>query len=235
MNRLTRCILALSFSALAVLSEPARAQQPASAEPAQDDAAQPRQPKQPRRGHRPGQPPSQEQVQQMLEFAKGNLPMVYQRLESLRTSEPDRYQRTLRRMLPRIAYLMKMPPEQRKAHIELSRLRMEIFKAARRYSRADDEKEKQALREKLRALLGEKFELEQTLRRAKLQELEKQIDRLRDEINQRSEQKDKHIAAQLDRTIEFVRNIGETAEGRPGRPRRRARPEADAPQSQPAE
>jgi hypothetical protein len=229
----------LTLTLLALLLSPALAQQPTPAEPDADIEAVergpgPRQPHRP--GHRPSRPLTEEQTEKILDFAKENLPAVYQRLESLRESSPQRYQRTLRRMLPRIAHLMKMTPEQRKTQIELSRLRMEIFKLARQYNQATDDEARQTLREKLLALLGEQFELEQTLRREKLKEMETLIERLRDEINQRAQQKDTHVEAQLEKTLEHVQRFGQKQGDPPGPSRRRRpRPEQSAPQTQPAE
>ncbi len=120
-----------------------------------------------------------------------------------------RNNRELRRKLwkywPKIVKLVdtyKYDPELARKLIEDSYLRNRADALAREYHQSDDPAEKERIKRELTEILSRQFEVRQWIRERKLSNLEKRINQLRTELQQRLEKRDELIRHQLKLRIE---------------------------------
>jgi hypothetical protein len=148
---------------------------------------------------RPGrQEVSEEQEKQIMEFLSKHMKEHYDRLEKMREENPHAYRRSLAFLWPRVQQLLAMPEEARQAHVKEANLRVEIFRTARAYQEAGDAQEKENKKAELQNLLAEKFDAEQQVREYRLKKIQEQIDRLKNELQERLKDRDKVIQEQLE-------------------------------------
>jgi hypothetical protein len=149
-------------------------------------------------GPRRNGPVTATEERQIVEFVKTYMSQHYDRLIDLRDTHPRRYRITLRFLRPRVQKLQAMPEATRKAHLREVKLKVQIYKTTRAYQSADSEGQKLQFRRQLHDLLAEQFDIEQKLQAHRLEQLEEQLQRLKDELKHRSEHREKIITDRLE-------------------------------------
>jgi len=136
----------------------------------------------------PADPPpvTPEQEAELLEMLKQRQPRRHERLLQLREASPDKYQRLLPRAWQWYQHLESLPPAVREVHLQLQKVRLEIWRLSAKIAKTDQPEEKAQLKEKLANVLGKQFDLEQRLLEQRLAELEEQLSRLRADLARRT-------------------------------------------------
>ncbi len=164
------------------------------------------------------------QEQETLEFVKQRNPDYYERLVELREDNPRRYRRAIGSWYLFLQRWKHMSPELRDATIREREAQVRILKTVRQIHATEDPAEKERLREQLNEDVTEHFEAEQKLREQRLAQLIEQINRIRSEMKERSEQREKIVAERVVKWLER-RERPERKGPRRGRWRRRPAPE----------
>ena len=148
------------------------------------------------RGRRPL---TDEQKTKALEFAKEHSPELYQRLMKVKESKPEEYRRMLRGVYHGYRSLMHLPAETREMYIQYGKLRTQVYQAKKKYHAATTDKARQECKEALQKLLADSFDTQQSMRVHKLEQMEKQLAALREELKDNKANRDKILAARLER------------------------------------
>lgn len=156
---------------------------------------------------------------QIIKFVEQHMPQHHQRLLDLRDTNPRRYRMTLRFLWPRVQRLRAMPEATRKAHLREVQIKVQLYKTTRAYQTAESEGEKLQIKQDLRTLLGEQFNLEQTLQAYRLKQLQEQLKRLQEELEHRNANRQKIIDQRLEDLLSGQRPDWMRRPGRRGGPR----------------
>jgi len=181
------------------------AEQPAEQEPQRP----PRQPRQTRlsegrpHGHVSREPLTDQQETELLEFIKERLPQRYEGFVEFSEAKSRYYQFTMRRMWAWYEQWKLMSPQAQEASITEHDLRIEAFMVLRRFRETEDPDEREKIKAELLKALEDHFDAEQSLREVQLAELEERIEQVRQEIQQRAEDRDAIVAEQMERMLTF--------------------------------
>ena len=140
---------------------------------------------------------SPRQEEQVLDFVNKYMKDHAAQLAELKKRNPEAYQRTLLFYWPRVRQYRAMPKAVREAHVQNANLCLQIYRTAKRCQNAKADTERKKLKNQLKTLLTEKFDVEQKVREYRLTQLDKQLSRLKKELKGRADQRDKVIARQL--------------------------------------
>ncbi len=152
-----------------------------------------------RRGRR--KPITPEQEKQILEFTKEYMKHYHERLRKLLEENEQAYRRALSYLWPRVRRLWSMPPELRHAHLEERRLKVKIYQTAEAYLKATSPEEKEKQKQELQKLVARRFDVEQTILEHRLVELEDRLSRLKKQLAQRPEERNKIIEDRVKRSL----------------------------------
>lgn len=160
--------------------------------------------------------------EQVRQFIAEVYPEWVDRLKELEQRDPDAVARMLQERRPRLVELMierRDHPEIFEVRQKIARSEMQLRRAAWSYARADEEAEKQQADASLSRILNEQFQLRLELYRAELAEAETEAQRIRQQIEEASANRETLIA---ERKADLLRAISERRPpqprgGRPGR------------------
>jgi len=156
----------------------------------------------PRPPRRRGEAISPEKEEELLANIKKRSPEMYERLVKLRQESPDRYRMMLLAASRRYRKFLGMPAGVREqAQIE-HEARMKVYRALRAIRETKDAAKLSDLRDELRQAVAEHFDAEQKGREKRLAFLEEQIKRLREDLKNRLENRDKVISERVERWLQ---------------------------------
>src|SRR3990172_5535827 len=138
----------------------------------------------PRRG--PSEGLSKEAEQDALNMLKEHWPEQYDQLLKLKETSPESYRWMLQRMWRRMQRMRGMPRELQDAFVQLQKIRMRIMGLQGSILRAASEADRQGLKKQLGTAVEEEFAGEQTVLEYRLKELEKQVKRIRESLQDRA-------------------------------------------------
>lgn len=147
---------------------------------------------------------SDEEIAEAMEVLKEYDAKVAAHAESLRETNPTRYRMLVRRYMPqirRLMYLKKSEPEAYELHLDDMRLGAESERLAREYREADRDNDLGRvadLRRELKDVVTRHFDVRQRIKERQLARLEEMVKRLRDQIDERREQRPVLIDGRMD-------------------------------------
>ena len=144
-------------------------------------------------------PLTDEQKAKAIEFAKEHSPELYKGLMKAKESKPEDYRRMVRGVYYRYRSLMHLPAETREMYLQHGKLRTQVYQASKKYHAATTDADRQKRKEALQKLLTESFDTQQSMRVHKLEQMEKQLAALREELKTDKANRDKILAARLER------------------------------------
>lgn len=142
-----------------------------------------------------------DKTDEVLEFVKKHFPEEHKRLEAIRSEDPARARQLLRRLWWIYQRVRHLPPEIQAAAVAEHRLNVAIFRVRRELLQTEDAAKKAELTQKLRDLIGEQFDNNQTVKEYKIKLLDEQLAKLKAEIEQRKTDRQKIIAERLERLL----------------------------------
>ncbi len=157
---------------------------------------------------------SSEQIDERIAIVRQVYPELADQLEKTKESNPKRVIRKLHEhwpMLQRLMHLKKNDSQGFKLHVQDIRLAFECNKlnGQMRAAVAEQDTDKSGvLRQRLRGIVAEHFDVRQKMKEHELAKLEKRIDKLRTQLKNRVEKKDEIIQERLD---EFTRKPSRSA------------------------
>lgn len=159
------------------------------------------------------------------------MPDRYERYVRMRDENPMAYRAALRDLWGWYARWKNASPEVQDAFVGEQLAQTRINQIVRRLAQAGDD-ERQRLLEELRKTVAEHFDAEYRIQQAKLESIEEQIETLRSEMSQRSEQRSALIQERFER---WLRASTQPAASRPtSGPGAFSRPAKGAGSSRPA-
>ncbi|HAU38787.1 MAG TPA: hypothetical protein DCX07_13855 [Phycisphaerales bacterium] len=165
-------------------------------------------------GNGPGaQAVTSEQETKALAALKKYRPLYHQRLMTLKASNPGIYRRYLAWVWQWYQDIENMPEKVRQAVSAKQDAEVRIGQILREYRDSSSDSERAELKSKLRAVMAEHFDAEQVEREWRLSQLEDRIKRLRAELKERIERREKIIDVRVAQWLE-----------QEGRPLHRPRP-----------
>lgn len=155
---------------------------------------------------------SEEQVDQLIDILQVVKPEAAERIAVLRQRIGERAGAIIAREHPRVMRFMAMRErdphlfELRMADFQLNRESLELAMAYREAKLTGDADELKTIRGKLTQVVKAHFELREEIRQHELQQLEAQLDRLREELETRRERADRIIR---ERTAELTGELAD--------------------------
>jgi len=165
----------------------------------------------PRWGRDRGEPMDEQRVREALEVLRLIDPEKAEKLEAHIDQNPERIGHALRENFPHITRFMAMrryDPEGFDLHIKDLRLSRQSQLSARRLheaTEAGDDAIAAAELAVLEGLVAEHFDVRQQIREHQLAKLEQQIEDLRDQLQERADNRDALIAERIDDFVEHDR------------------------------
>jgi len=142
-----------------------------------------------------------DKAEEVMAFVKKNFPEEYKRLEALRKEDPAQARQSLRRLWRIYQRVRHLPPEIQAAAVAEHRLNVAIFRLRGELLQTEDAAKKAELTQKLRDLLGEQFDNDQTVKEYKVKLLDEQLAKLKAEIEQRKTGRQKIINERMERLM----------------------------------
>ncbi len=159
----------------------------------------------------------------LMAFLREHAPEIADRLEGMRSRNPEEFERVMSRMGARVREVMaERDPGLREARLDEFRHGPKVFEASRRLvdliRAGAPEEQIDAARAQVRALLGEQFDLRLERHRAEIGALEERLTRIRREADEYRSRRDEIIAQGMDRIERRARETpGDPAGPRDGR------------------
>lgn len=148
-------------------------------------------------------PPTQEEQEQLLAFAKEHFPEMVTRIELLKKEDPQAYKRISRRMWPRLQIMKEAferdPQGLGKILIDEKKVEDQIRLKARSYQQERDGTRKASVGAELRALLEQQFDLRLQRRRLELADLQKRLEDQTKRVDSMAAKKQDLVQRQFDR------------------------------------
>ncbi len=141
-----------------------------------------------------------EQETEVLEYLEEYSPELVERLSRVKVTLPDTYREQLSRAYRQMSYmenLKETDPEQYERISEERRLELESSQLATQYKNTADEDEKSEIRVELKDLLFELFDYRQMNRIVEIERLEKRLESLKEENQNRLDNKDQIVNNRL--------------------------------------
>ena len=161
-----------------------------------------------------------EQEAELLEALGSRFPHRREELLELKEDKPDLYPHIMRRLWHWYQEWQRLPDDAKEFAMLEQELNIQAIKLAREWHLAESE-DQQAIEEKLREVLAKKFDVSQKLREVRLAAMQEQIEQLRQENAERSENRDEIIEEQLTRALSNLHGF------------RGQQPQGDGPTDQP--
>ncbi len=144
---------------------------------------------------------SPERVAEITAFARKHLPFLYERIRRYQKERPEQAPRVVRWGGWVMQQVLRYPPEVRPAAIGRYRVLYEIRQTVREIGRTENAREKAQLEERLKRLLGEQFDYDQTLKEYAVKRLARRLADLKAEIEQRRRNRRQVIAEAFRRLL----------------------------------
>lgn len=144
---------------------------------------------------------SDEQETELLTFLRKHRPEVASQIEELKDTNPRRYRAAMGLAWWHYRHLRSMPEEIQDAYIEEGKAKIQIYRLAMAYRQAEESEKKQALQEQLAKAVGTQFDLEQKVREYRLKRLEEHLNRLKEELQARRENRKTLIQERIERIL----------------------------------
>jgi hypothetical protein len=151
---------------------------------------------------------TQEQETQLLEWMKEHRPEDLERLENLKEENPTAYRWATARAYGVYQQFKMLSPEMQQAMIARQQARLRSWRLSRAYLQADDDKDRESIRQQLIDSLGEEFDLEQKIREYRLEQMAEQLERLRENLSQRCEHRDTIVENDMNKLLTLERPPG---------------------------
>lgn len=159
------------------------------------------------------EPLTPDQTERMMQFARENLPNLYERLDRLRTSNPEAFRSMLRKMRGRLLPMMELKsrnPRAAERMIAEHRARLAIADLAARYRRARNDAERSRLRRQLEQRIQERFDRHQERARQEIDELRKRLDEQARQLTDREQRREELIRREIERTLQEAARSSES-------------------------
>ncbi|MGC9454653.1 MAG: hypothetical protein ACP5HU_07295 [Phycisphaerae bacterium] len=153
---------------------------------------------------------SEEQEQEILEVLKEHQLGQYQRLMELREEDPDRYQAAVHAAWRWYRRWKSMPEEVQQAANDARNAKIAIYRVTRELRDVEDSYMRTRLVGELRQAIRQEFQAELVVREYRLNQLEAELKRLREELRQRREDSEEIISQRLQR--HFSEHVGTTTQ-----------------------
>jgi hypothetical protein len=143
---------------------------------------------------------TQDEEKAALEYLKEQNPEMALYLMNLRENRPMLYRRVLSRYAYEIRALHRIresDPERYRRLLEEKKMEWESRMIVNRFRGAETEEEKQTIRMELKELLGRQFDLRQLNRIAEIQKLERRLEELKSQNEERMKNKEKIVDQRL--------------------------------------
>ncbi len=144
-----------------------------------------------------------EQEAELLEFLHEHMASRYEAIVGMSEENPERYARVMPRMWRWYQQWKDMSPEAQEASIVEHDRRIETFMILRRWRDAESPEEKEQLKAELQEALERHFDAEQALREVQLAELEQRLEQVRQEVQQRADDRDTIVAEHMQRILQY--------------------------------
>jgi len=207
-------VLAFSASAAVAQDQPAR---PGGRNP--DDASTRPRPQ----GEQPRKlaPLSDQQQKEMLEAIKRFRPEMYERLMKARQERPGQQAMLMRTMWEWYKGWKEWPEEVQKAAVIGQESRVRIVRIIEAFKGASDKQARATLVDRLRDAIRKRIEADITIQQYQLEQLQKRLERMRQELKERSEKMDQAIEGEVQSLLKSATQPPRTKdEPRPERRRR---------------
>lgn len=153
---------------------------------------------------------SKKEEVEVIEFFKPISPQKIKRLEQLKTNRPERYEKTIFNLLKTKRKLDKLKtnkPLEYQERIDALKRDNNIEELARQYRNSNDSKEQKSIKSQLQPLLEEQFETREKGRVLQIQQMEKNLQKLKQTLEMRKKNKDKIIKNYLDKITGESENL----------------------------
>ena len=156
-----------------------------------------------RRRHRPPRPErelSEKDIEKVMKWLRENEPEMLEKLEGFREREPGAYYHFLREVfmkMERMEEFKKRDPEGYKRMIETSKLDKKIWELMKKYKHAESDEARDKIKAELKQVLSRLFDLKQAQHKAEIEELEKEVAKLKEIYKHHKENKEQIIEERL--------------------------------------
>lgn len=172
----------------------------------------------PREGHpRPMRPPgprddnapdflTEKEREALMAFAKEHFPQIY---ELLKGAPPEHQHRILRRVgwpLLRLMRLQRHDPELAEKLIAEHKIEMELAQLKRDYQEFPSESARESIKQKMRTLLEQRFDLRQKRLELEIRALEKRLEEARQRLDRQESNRQKLVDAEVERMIDQLQD-----------------------------
>lgn len=144
-----------------------------------------------------------EQEAKLLEFLQEHMASRYEAIVGMSEENPERYARVMPRMWRWYQQWKDMSPEAQEASLVEHDRRVETFMILRRWRDAASPEEKEQVKAELQEALERHFDAEQALREVQLAELEQRLEQVRQEVQQRADDRDAIVAGHMQRMLQY--------------------------------
>ena len=161
--------------------------------------AQDSQPSRPRATTRPARPEkadrqlSEARMGELLDRMKEEKPEMYARMIDLRQNHPAAFVRSMANLDEVTRQLDNLPPELRETFLRFREDNVKAATLVRQIHDASEDGQKASLRVKLRDVVAQQFDDAQKLKEYRVQQLNRQLDNLRKELDERAAKRDEII------------------------------------------
>jgi len=159
----------------------------------------------PRRGGFDAAPLSPQEKDELIAFIKQHFPEMHRRLQRFQQADPVRHGQALRRMAEPVLRMMRVSktnPELAEIMMAEHRVEMELFELQNAWGRPRSEAERESRQERLRMLVGKRFDLRQKRLEMEIQEMRKRLDQAMARLYQQSADRAEIVEAETRRMTE---------------------------------
>lgn len=160
----------------------------------------------------PGRPPgprrqiSPERVEALLKKMKAREPEIYEHLKTLRKENPRAFAQAVMKVDRVHRRMDELPPEIRKMLAGQRKNRMARYGLVKRYRSATDEDARAALAGKIRDVTARIFDADQKFKEFKLQQMTRELEQLKKELQDRAARRDELIGRTVKRLLATPRS-----------------------------
>lgn len=149
----------------------------------------------------PRRAPTAQQTKVVLAFAREHLPEQYERLRRLLDEDSARAGPMIHRLYRLYVSVRRFPPEVRKAAVGRYQANAAIYWTLRALRRSTDPAERKTLTDRLRKLITQQFDHEQTVQEHQLERFAQRAAELKAEIERLRSDREKVIARRIERLL----------------------------------
>ena len=139
---------------------------------------------------------------EVIQFFKPIIPLKIKRIEQMKVKRPERYEKAIFNLLKKKRKLEKLrgdKPMEYQERVDEMKMENRIEESARQYRNSNDSKEKKSIMTQLHPLLEKQFEVREKGRVLQIQQMEKNLEKLKKTLEMRKKNRDKIIKKHLDK------------------------------------